>query len=304
MTFTPYKTFIKLVINAKKLQTNVSISGIIFHYPMAKDTHEASMNTEIILEENFEQYRVITLNRPERLNALSLDLARALARACQNASKEEKLRAVIIRGAQGNFSAGGDLKNFHQNIDSAQEGFFQVSEALNQAIEAISSMPKPVIAAIEGNAYAAAFGVAISCDILVASEDARLSPSFTNIALSPNASTTHFLPRIIGPKKAAEAFFTAQSYSAQEAQELGIVNHVWKKSEFESQLQSLVEKLIQRPTATIGRIKKLLRSSCENDLTAQLELEKREISASSMSLDFKEGVTAFVEKRRPKFKGH
>ncbi len=260
------------------------------------------MSKEIILEKNFNQCRTLMLNRPQRLNAFSLELAQALAIACQKAAQDNSVRVLVIRGAEGNFSAGGDLKNFYENIQNAEQGFFQVSEALNQAIESITLMPKPVIAAIEGSAFAAGFGIALSCDILVASESARLSPSFTNIALAPNASTTYLLPRILGPKQAAEAFFTGQIFSAKTAWEKGLVNHIWADSDFEEELQAFITQLEKRPVDAIARIKRLLRHSSQNSFSEQLKMEKEEIAASSKSPDFKEGVTAFIEKRRPNFK--
>ncbi|HCU24611.1 MAG TPA: hypothetical protein DF383_06315, partial [Deltaproteobacteria bacterium] len=160
---------------------------------------------------------------------------------------------------------------------SSAEAFRKISSRLNRAILTIAKMPQIVISAIQGPAYAAGFGLAMACDLSVASHASRLSPSFVNIALAPNASSSYVLPRILGPKRALEAFLTARVFSASEARELGLINHVWPEDVFEEELALLVEDLCSRPTLTLARIKKLIRASLKNTLTQQIEMEKREI---------------------------
>ena len=261
------------------------------------------MKDQLILEANEGSCRTLALHRPESRNAFNFALAEAIAPALARAAKDKKIKLVVLRGAGEAFSAGGDIKLFRENLPTSAQAFRRISNALNRAIATIAAMPQIVIAAVRGPAYAAGFGLAIACDLTVASEESRLSPSFINIALSPNASTTFFLPRLIGAKRALEACLRGRVFRAQEAQALGLINEVWSEKDFEKELSRLVMDLSARPTRTLSRIKKVIRASLEQPLARQLELEKREIAASSESWDFKEGVKAFVEKRKPAFKG-
>lgn len=254
-----------------------------------------------IIEENNGAIRTLWLNRPKIHNALSLELVHALKDHVQKAAQDKAVRALILRGQGKAFSAGGDLKYLHQNIKSSDKIFDEISATLNDIIAAITTMPKAVIAAVHGPAFAAGFGLALSCDLLVATPGAKLSPSFVNIAIAPNAATTHFLPRIIGPKRAAEAFFRGEVFSAKEAHHLKMINHIWEEADFEKELQALAEDLAQRPYESIARSKKLLSLTYQQDLKAQTKLERQEIAASSKHPDFAEGLNAFFGKRAAKF---
>ncbi len=261
------------------------------------------MKDQMILEETQGHCRTLTLNRPEAKNAFNFELAAAIPAALTRAAKDKNLRVIVLRGAGGAFSAGGDIKLFQKNLKTSDQAFRKISGHLNRAIQTIAAMPQLVISAVQGPAYAAGFGLALSCDLTVASHLARLSPSFVNIALAPNAGSTYFLPRIIGPKRALEAFLTGRVWAAPEAHALGLVNHVWPEESFEPELAAYVADLTSRPTRTLTRIKRVVAASLKNPLARQLELEKREIAASSLSRDFAEGVNAFVDKRRPVFGG-
>ncbi|MDX1386938.1 MAG: enoyl-CoA hydratase-related protein [bacterium] len=258
---------------------------------------------QIIIEKSDDSLLTILLNRPDMVNALNLPLAQALTKSLKRAAQDPAIRAVVLRGSGGTFSAGGDLKFMKEHRKESKKNFLEISQYLNEAVKSITAMPKPVVAAVEGHAYAAGFGLAISCDMVVAKTSAMLSPSFLNIALSPNAGTTYFLPRILGPKRAMEAFIRAQAFTATEAHHVGMVNHVWEDSLFDDNLKELTDDLIRRPSQSLGRVKKLMNQTYQASLTDQLALERKEIAASSTSEDFEEGVTAFVEKRRPIFNG-
>ncbi|MBF0493214.1 MAG: enoyl-CoA hydratase/isomerase family protein [Deltaproteobacteria bacterium] len=245
----------------------------------------------------------IRLNRPDLLNPFNIELATQLGVALQKVSSDKKIRAVILRGAGKAFSAGGDLKMFHSLLPRADKGFQKVSSLLNQAILLIRQMPKPVIAGIHGPAFAAGFGLTLACDLILASESARLSASFINIALTPNGSASLYLPRLVGFHRANELFFTGKVLSAQEAFEWGIVNRVVKEEEFDQALMDCAQELATRPTRTLAQMKRLMNKSLGISIPAQLTLEKNTIAWSSTTKDFAEGVTAFVEKRKAEFKG-
>lgn len=259
------------------------------------------MDDQAILKKTEGRVLTLILNRPKAFNAFNLELAEALGAALQEAAADENVRVVILRGGGKAFSAGGDIKMFHKDLEAGSSEFRRVFPLLNDAIRAIRNLPKPVIAAVQGPAYAAGFGLALSCDLVVASHGSKLSPSFLNIGLAPNASSTFFLPRLIGWRRATEAFMRAEVFSATEALALGIVNHVWSESAFDSEVKSLAEDLAGRPAGALARIKHLMNESASRPWQEQIELEKEEIALSSLSPEFQEGVSAFFEKRRPKY---
>ncbi len=238
----------------------------------------------------------ICLNRPESLNAFNVSLATELGKILGQVAKDKKIRAVILRGKGRAFSAGGDLKMFHEMLPRADRGFQKISSLLNHAVQTIRKMPKPVIAGIHGPAYAAAFGLALSCDLILASESAKFSASYINVALTPNGSATIYLPRLVGWHRAAELFFTGRVLSAKEAYEWGIVNRVVKDSDFETALWAWAQELAKQPTAVIGKTKQLMNQSLGISLTSQLEQEKKTIAWSSTTPEFAERVTQFVKK--------
>lgn len=259
------------------------------------------MDNQAIIEQNHGPIRTLILNRPETRNAFDFTLAQSLGQALAKVAGDTGCRVLILRGSSTAFSAGGDLKYFQAQTSQESSEFREVFALLNVAISQLRSMPQPVIAAVQGPAYAAGFGLTLACDLIVASARSSFSPSFINVALAPNASSTYFLPRILGPKRATEAFMRAQVYTASEALDLGIVNHVWSDEAFDEELKNLAEDLARRPRAVLTRIKQLVQASGENPWSNQIELEKQLISQSSSEADFREGISAFVAKRRPRF---
>lgn len=255
---------------------------------------------QVSCEENVAEIR---LHRPEAMNAFNVELATELGLALQAVAKDRNIRAVILRGSGRVFSAGGDLKMFHALLPRADRGFKKISTLLSRAIEIIRTMPKPVIAGLNGPAFAAAFGLTLSCDLILATPSARLSASFIKIGLCPNGSASFFLPRLVGWHRALECLLTGKILTAHEAYEWGIVNRLVEEDEFDSALWAWAKSLSQMPTKAIARMKLLLNRSLETSLSKQLEQETQAIVWSATTKDFAEGVTAFVEKRTPRFQG-
>lgn len=257
------------------------------------------MAEAMILEKIDGAVCTLILNRPERLNALSVDLAKHLAENLIHISGNERIRIVVLRGAGRAFSAGGDLKIIRDNPKTSHKIYDDISLNLNKIIQTVKAMPQIVLGAVKGPAYGAGFGLALACDLIIATPEAKLCPSFINLALAPNGATTHLLPRILGPKVAMEALLTAHVFTGVEAEQRGIVNHAWPKEIFEENLGLLIKKLLTHSPKTIQRIKKLLALSDIQDLTQQIEMERIEIAASALDEEFNREVEAFFAKKHP-----
>lgn len=245
----------------------------------------------------------ITLNRPEAMNALSLQLCIDLRSAVELAVGD-KARAVVLTGEGRAFCAGGDLREMRSmwEKEGRIEAFMEEPlKALHDVIALIRNTPIPFVAAVGGICAGAGTNFALACDIVVASENAAFNEAFVKIGLSPDCGGTFFLPRAVGEKRAAEIFMLGETLSAAEAFSIGMINRVVPAGEHLNEAMTIAGKLAEGPTEAIGRIKKMLNASFANSLKEQLELEHECQIESGRSDDFKEGVNAFFEKRPPKF---
>ena len=248
---------------------------------------------------------VLTLNRPDRLNALNVQVANDFKAAVSEAL-ERGARVIVLTGAGRAFSAGGDLREMQEiaKQDGRVEAFFdEPLRLLNEAILLIRQTPVPFIAAVNGVASGGGCNLALACDLVVAAEGAKFNQAFIKIGLTPDCGGTFILPRIVGWKRAAELLFSGDLISAQAAAEMGMINSVAPDDELMNNAMAMANKLAQAPTAAIGRIKKLLDASAANDLQSQLDLERETQIESGKTKDFAEGVSAFLQKRPPRFVG-
>jgi 2-(1,2-epoxy-1,2-dihydrophenyl)acetyl-CoA isomerase len=242
----------------------------------------------------------LTLNRPEVLNAITPALLDEVTDALRAAAAGRTVRAVIITGAGRGFCSGQDLRA------TAGEGGLDVGAILRDhytpAIRAIRSMDQPVIAAVNGVAAGAGFSLALACDLRIAAESAAFVQAFVRIGLIPDLASTYFLPRLIGPARAAELTMLGDTVDASRALELGIVNWVVPDAELAVAAADLAGRLARGPRS-IALTKRALELSRENDLEAQLAVEERLQTEATTTSDFAEGVSAFLEKRRATFTG-
>ncbi|MGI8494260.1 MAG: enoyl-CoA hydratase-related protein [Pyrinomonadaceae bacterium] len=248
---------------------------------------------------------IITMNRPEALNALSLRLTEDLGAAIKKAA-EENARAVVLTGNGRAFCSGGDLREMQSmwQREGRIEAFLEAPlEALHNVILLIRETPIPFVAAVGGVCAGAGTNFALVCDLVFASENASFNEAFVRIGLSPDCGGTFFLPRAVGEKRAAELFMTGEAVSAEQAAQIGMINRVVPAETLLDESLAMAAKLAAMPTGSIGRIKKMLNASFSNDLTGQLDLEHQYQIESGKSNDFKEGVSAFFEKRSPNFTG-
>ena len=263
------------------------------------------MSYETIQLEMHGSVCVLTLNRPERLNALNVQVANDFKAAVAEA-RERGARAIVLTGAGRAFSAGGDLREMQEiaKSDGRVEAFFdEPLRVLNEAILLIRETPIPFIAAVNGVASGGGCNLALACDLVIAAESARFNQAFIKIGLTPDCGGTFMLPRLVGWKRATELLFTGELVGAKAAAEMGMINSAVPDEELMSRAMAMAENLAQAPTAAIAEIKMLLDASATNDLRSQLNLEHKTQIESGKTKDFVEGVSAFLQKRPPRFVG-
>jgi len=260
---------------------------------------------ETVIYELNESVAVITLNRPDALNALSRQLIADLNSAIRQAV-EDGSRAIVLTASGRAFCSGGDLREMQAMAEKEgrTEAYLEDPlRELHELILLIRETPIPFVAAVSGICAGAGTNVALACDIVVASDDATFNEAFVRIGLSPDCGGTFFLPRAIVEKLAAELFMTGESVTAERAVQFSMINRVVPADGLLTEALFLARKLADAPTGSIGRIKRMLNVSFSNDLKQQLALEHECQIESGRSSDFKEGVSAFFEKRPPVFTG-
>jgi 2-(1,2-epoxy-1,2-dihydrophenyl)acetyl-CoA isomerase len=245
----------------------------------------------------------ITLNRPEAANALNVDMSKDLMQASLRCSEDPTIRAVIITGTGRMFSGGGDLKSFAAHGDNMPYHLKEVTTYLHAAVSRFTRMDAPVIAAVNGTAAGAGLSLVCSCDLVIAAESAKFTMAYTRIGLTPDGSSTYFLPRIVGLRRALELTLTNRMFSAQEAEAWGIVTKVVPDANLQAEADTLAAQLAASATGALGAAKRLLHNGWNETLETQMELETQTIAARAHTADGREGVTAFLEKRAAKFTG-
>jgi len=245
----------------------------------------------------------ITLNRPEAYNALNLPLARDLFHAALEADGDAGVRCVVVTGAGKAFCAGGDVKDFADNPGRIGIVIKELTTYLHGTVSRLCRAQKPVIMAVNGVAAGGGMSFALSGDLVVAAESARFTMAYSRIAASPDGSSSYFLPRMIGLRRALELHYTNRVLSAREAMEWGLVNRVHPDAEFPGAVGALARELAQGPTLAFGRAKLLFHQSTQESLETQMELEAQAIAASGHTVDFRNGVLAFARKQPVTFEG-
>ncbi|HRO42247.1 MAG TPA: 2-(1,2-epoxy-1,2-dihydrophenyl)acetyl-CoA isomerase PaaG [Flavipsychrobacter sp.] len=257
------------------------------------------MSTVLFEIENNVAY--LTLNRPEKFNSFNREMALALQQHLDVCEKDENVRCIFITGIGKAFCAGQDLAEATDPDGPEMEKI--VEEHYNPIILRLRKIEKPIVAAVNGVAAGAGANIALACDIVVANESASFIQAFSKIGLIPDSGGTYFLPRLIGMQRAAALMMTADKVNAQDAVAMGMIFKTFADEAFETESKKLAMQLAQMPTKGIGLTKRLLNESYNNSLPQQLEREKKVQVEAGATFDFKEGVNAFLEKRKPEFKG-
>jgi 2-(1,2-epoxy-1,2-dihydrophenyl)acetyl-CoA isomerase len=245
----------------------------------------------------------ITLNRPEAANALNLEMGHELVQALTTCAAERGLRVVVLTGAGKAFCAGGDLRSFGAQADGLPAHLREVTTWLHVAVSYMVRMDAPVIAAVNGVAAGAGMSLACAGDIAIATESARFTMAYTRAGLSPDGSSTFFLPRLIGLRRALDLTLTNRMLSAREALDWGLVSQVVPDGEFVARVDALAQELSQGPTRALGAAKRLLWTGWNESLETQMAHESETISQVAKTSDAHEGIAAFTGKRAPQFRG-
>jgi len=245
----------------------------------------------------------LTLNRPDAYNALNLPLGRELFAASLELDEDPDVRCIVLTGSGRAFCAGGDVKDFVDNLGRIGAHIKELTTYLHGAISRFCRSDKPVIVAVNGVAAGGGFSLALSGDLVLAAESAKFTMAYSKIAASPDGSSSYFLPRLIGLRRAMELYFTNRVLTAREAADWGMITRAVPDAELKGAVDALARELAHGPTRAFGTAKRLLHQSTWESLETQMELEAQGIAACGHTEDFRAGVTAFAEKRTPTFRG-
>jgi 2-(1,2-epoxy-1,2-dihydrophenyl)acetyl-CoA isomerase len=264
-----------------------------------------SSNNDILLEHLDRGLLTLTLNRPERRNALNPELCQRLAAALNKAALAADVNAILLKGAGNVFCVGGDVKDMAEGHgrDLSMEQRIKALRANMEASRLLHDMAKPTVAAITGAAAGAGLSLALACDLRVASESAKLTTAFAKVGLSGDYGGTFFLTRLLGAGKARELYLTSPVLSGAEAHRIGLVTRVTAEQETEAEAEKLARSLADGPRAILGFIKQNLNLAEGGSLQECLDAEAWRHVISSTTDDHREAAAAFVEKRAPRFSG-
>jgi 2-(1,2-epoxy-1,2-dihydrophenyl)acetyl-CoA isomerase len=243
----------------------------------------------------------VTLNRPERLNALDPALAEMLVKILDRIERDPAVRAVTLTGAGRAFMAGGDVVEFRQAGERVPDLVTRLIAVFHQIIRCIRRMPAPVIASVHGAVAGGGLGLALACDVVIAAADATFVPAYTRLGTNPDGGTTWSVTRLIGTRRALEWLMLGDPMNAETAAALGLVNRVVEPDALAREVETLARRIASGPALAYASTKRLVHQALTVPLDIQLEAEREGFMACATTADFREGVAAFVERRPPRF---
>jgi enoyl-CoA hydratase/carnithine racemase len=238
----------------------------------------------------------VTLNRPERRNALTVAMYAALADAIEEAGRDESIRLIAIRGEGEDFTGGNDLGDFLNELPERHEDV-----PVFRLLEGLATNQVPIVAAVHGNAIGIGTTLLLHCDLVIAEQDARFLLPFVDLALVPEAASSLLLPRMAGRRHAARYLLLGEALGAEEARDIGLVSHVVDKGQLRSTLEAMVARLLSKPPKALRLTQALLRHAASDELVERMRLEAGHFSERLQSAEVKEAIAAFFEKRKPDF---
>ncbi|MGD8564845.1 MAG: enoyl-CoA hydratase [Candidatus Bathyarchaeota archaeon] len=261
------------------------------------------MNYKHVILDIDENAATLTLNRPDKLNAINERMIEELGNGIEKVSQESEVRVLVITGAGRAFCSGADVADMAKAASGAFLDIRFWTQRAHKAILAITNLEKPVIAKVNGVAVGIGCSLALSADVIIASEEAMFSLIFSQIGLIPDGGSSFHLPRLVGLAKAKELIFTARRVDAREAERIGLVNKSVPLNMLDDEVNKLAEQLAEGPTMAFGIAKKIMNKGLNMDLGSVLECEASGQALAGSTEDAREGVMAFLEKRKAQFKG-
>jgi len=270
---------------------------------MSESNHAKTISFETIEYSVENQIAYIRLNRPDAANTLNLQLAQELHQAVLACEEDRNVRAVLLSANGKLFCAGGDLASFATKGEDIGQELKKVTFFAHDAFIRLMRLPAPVVTAVNGAAAGIGLGLALIGDYTIASSKASFTSAYTAAGLSPDGGCTSLLVELVGSKRARELMLLNRRLSANEALEWGMINRVVEPEELEAAALALANTFANGPTKAYGAVKRLVSSAAKNNIEAQMTSESRMIAANSKTKDGREGIAAFLEKRKPDFKG-
>ncbi|WP_084030740.1 enoyl-CoA hydratase-related protein [Bradyrhizobium paxllaeri] len=265
--------------------------------------HDAAGRLRTVLLDFEGGVATLRLNRPDKGNAIDTGMAADLAEAATQIAERSDVRAVLIAGNGPNFTVGGDLSLFAGTArEQLPSRLRRMIDSYHLAIERLTSIDAPVVAAVRGGAGGGGLGLLCAADIVVAADDARFALGYSALGLTADGGNTWFLPRMVGMRRAQELFLLNRRLTAQEALDFGLVSRLAPSDAVEDEAAALAAKLAAGPTRAFGAVRRMLRQSFETGLSDQLDAERESIVTASATDDAQEGIHAFIAKRRPRFR--
>ncbi len=245
----------------------------------------------------------LSLNRPDVMNAMDGETMIELRAASELVAQDPAVRVIVLRGEGPAFCAGGDVALFHQRLDDLPQMIVRLGREMHFALWALRRAPKPVLAVVHGTVAGAGFSLLCGADLAIAADDTRFTLAYANIGASPDGGSTHFLPRLVGYKRAMQVALLPDLFDAATAREYGIVNWTVPPSSLADEARKIATRLAKGPTIAYGEAKRLMNASFDRGMETQMEDELTAFARCAGTDDLREGVTAFVEKRKASFRG-
>lgn len=290
-----------ILLESDDLEELYSYSNLHFNFKSGELFTMDYQYIKLTVEENV---GIITLNRPDVLNSFNRPMAKETQDALARCRDDGSVRAILITGEGRGFSAGQDLAEaFPPDGSPAPEISDIVRESYYPIVKLIRTIEKPIVAGVNGVVAGAGANIALACDFVIASESASFIQAFCKIGLIPDSGGTFYLPRLVGLPRATAMMMLGEKVSAQEAVQMGMIYKVFPQNAFREEVLKFAQYLAKQATRGLGLTKRALNKSFENDLEAQLKLEEQLQREAGQSEDYREGVKAFLEKRKPNFSG-
>ncbi len=251
----------------------------------------------------------VTINRPESLNALNDDVVTALMEITAALKTADDIGCVVLKGEGDHFMAGGDVKRFKNRFDGGageaenREWFNFILGRVHVVVSNMQALPMPVIAAVKGACAGVGFSFMLGCDLAVAAEGSKFTLAYIHLGTTPDGGSSWFLPRVVGVRRAMEIALLGDRFGPEKALEFGLINRIVPAADLETEVRAMAAKIAKGPRRAFAGTKRIIYAATTNDIETQLDAETESFVSCAMTKDFREGVTAFVEKRKPDFTG-